>query len=292
MNGDQVLQLLLSGLTVGSIYALVAVGFAVVYNVTGVINFAQGEFAMLGALGAAGLVRAGLPLAAAAVVAVVAVTALGAALQRFAIYPARNYSPLAIISVTVGLAIALRGFAVLVWGTDSYTLPAFTGGEPLRVFGATVVRQSLWVTGLSAIAFVALLYFFNRTILGTAVRASVDNPVAARLMGIRPQRMALLSWALSAALGALAGVVVAPITFATYDMGVMLGLKSFVAALLGGVTNAPAAIVGGLLLGVIESLAAGLINPGYRDAIAFFLLLVVLFVRPAGLFPRATAQRV
>ncbi len=286
------LQLILSGLTVGSIYALAAVGFAVIYNVTGVINFAQGEFAMLGAMLAAACVRGGLPLPAAFVLAVLAVTVVGAVLQRFAIHPARNFEPLAIISITVGISIALRGIAVLLWGTESYTFPQFTTGAAVRLGGASLTRQSFWVMGLSAVAFLGLLYFFNHTVTGTAVRACVDNPLAARLMGIRPQRIALLSWALSAALGALAGVVIAPITFATYDMGLMLGLKSFVAALLGGLTNAPAAIAGGLLLGVTESLGAGLISSGYRDAISFLILLLVLWVRPSGLFPRAAAQRV
>lgn len=281
-----------SGLTVGSIYALVAVGFAVIYNVTGIINFAQGEFAMLGAMLGAALVRGGLSLPLAFVATLAAVTLTGAGIARFIIRPARRYELLAIISITVGLSIALRGLAVLVWGTESYTLPQFTSGDPVQIFGASLVRQSFWVLGLSAVAFVALLYFFNRTVTGTAVRACVDNLLAARLMGIRSERIALLSWALSAALGAMAGMVVAPITFATYDMGLMLGLKGFVAALLGGLTNAPAAIVGGLLLGVVESLGAGLISSGYRDAIAFLILLLILWVRPSGLLARASVQRV
>lgn len=286
------LQLVFSGLTVGSIYALVAVGFAVIYNVTGVINFAQGEFAMLGAMLGASLVRGGLSVPLAFLATLLTVTVAGAGIQRFIIHPARRFELLVIISLTVGLSIAIRGLAVFVWGTQSYTFPQFTAGDPVRILGASLVRQSFWVLGLSALAFAALLYFFNRTVMGTAVRACVDNLLAARLMGIRSERIALLSWALSAALGAVAGMAVAPITFATYDMGLMLGLKGFVAALLGGLTNAPAAIVGGLLLGVVESLGAGLISSGYRDAIAFLILLLILWVRPSGLLARASAQRV
>lgn len=175
LDAGSVLQLILSGLTVGSIYALAAVGFAVIYNVTGVINFAQGEFAMLGAMLAAACVRGGLPLPAAFVLAVLAVTVVGAALQRFAIHPARNFEPLAIISITVGISIALRGIAVLLWGTESYTLPQFTTGAAVRLGGASLTRQSFWVMGLSAVAFLGLLYFFNRTVTGTAVRACVDR---------------------------------------------------------------------------------------------------------------------
>jgi branched-chain amino acid transport system permease protein len=195
------------------------------------------------------------------------------------------------IIITIGVSILLRGIALTIWSSQSYALPPFTRGEPLTVLGAAFARQDVWVLGVAAAAMLALYVLFERTFFGAALRASVMSRDASRLMGISPAVMSLVAYTLSAALGALAGIVITPIALATYDMGIMLGLKGFVAAVLGGLVSAPGAVAGALLLGVIESFAAGLLSSGYSDSIAFALLLGVLVVRPTGLFPTAGAER-
>jgi len=285
-------QLILSGLTTGGIYALIAMGFVLIYNVTGILNFAQGEFVMLGAMLAITFFGAGLPLPLATGGAVLSVVLVGALVQRLALYPARRASIIAQIIITIGVSISIRGVALLLWGTDPRPLPSFSAGGPLSLLGAVVVRQSLWVMGAAGLSVLALYLFFEHTVAGKAFRACIINRLAARLMGISPERMALLAFAASAGLGALGGVVVAPITLGTYDMGLMLGLKGFVAAVLGGLTNAQGAILGGFLLGVVEALGAGLIHSGYRDGISFFILLLVLLVKPSGLLGLVDTKRV
>lgn len=282
---EQFAQYLASGLVVGGIYALIGLGFVIVYSVTRVINFAQGEFVMLGALSMTTLYGWGVPLPAAFVLTVFAVSAVGALLEQVAIHPARGAPPLAVLIITIGASIAVRGAALALWGTDPFALPAFSAGPPVHLFGAIVVRQGFWVLAVAAAAFALLWLFFTRTYTGTAVRACAVNPRAARLVGIRVDRMFLLAFALSGALGAVAGAVIAPITYATYDMGLMLGLKGFVAAVLGGLTSPPGAIAGGFLLGVLESVAAGLVSSGYKDAVAFVVLIGLCLVQVAGWLP-------
>ena len=288
---SELLQFLLSGIAAGGIYALVAVGFVTVYNVLGIINFAQGEFAMLGALTAASLVGHGVPLILAVPLAVAVAALVGAAVERGVLSPAAGSSELVRIIITIGVSIALRGIALTIWSSQSYKLPPFTTGKPLALLGAAMARQDLWVLGVAAAAMLGLYVLFERTFFGSALRASVMNRDASRLQGISPSVMSLVAYTLSAGLGALAGIVITPIALATYDMGIMLGLKGFVAAVLGGLVSAPGAVAGALLLGIVESFAAGLLSSGYRDALAFALLLVILVVRPTGLFTRAGAER-
>jgi branched-chain amino acid transport system permease protein len=280
---EQLIQYLITGLTSGAIYGLLAVGFAAVYNVTGIINFAQGESAMLGALTMVWLRgRLGLPLSVAFAFTVLIVAVVGAGTHYALIRPAKKASQMTLIMITIGASIAIRGIALVIWGTDAYPSPAFTSAAPIRLGSAILRPQSLWVAVATVLSVLALSLFLRRTMLGRALRACAINRTAAQLMGIRHTRMATLSFALGAALGALAGAVVAPITYATYDMGAMLGLKGFVAAILGGLSSSTGALVGGLVLGVLEVMAAGLISSGAKDAIAFAVLLVVLFVRPHG----------
>ena len=282
---DQLAQYLASGLVVGAIYALIGLGFVIVYSVTRIINFAQGEFVMLGALSAVTLVSRGLSLPVAFLLAVAAVALVGALLERVAIHPLRGASPLTILILTLGASIALRGAALIAWGTDPFAMPQFTPGPPLHIGGAMIVRQGVWVLVVATAVFALLWLFFNHTYVGTALRACAVNGRGARLMGIRVERMFLFAFALSGALGATAGVVIAPITYATYDMGLMLGLKGFVAAVLGGLVSPPGAIVGGFLLGVLESFAAGLVSSGYKDAVAFIILVGVCLAQVAGWLP-------
>jgi branched-chain amino acid transport system permease protein len=285
MAAEQLAQYLASGLVVGGIYALIGLGFVIVFGVTRIVNFAQGEFVMLGALAMATLSARGVAVPAAFVVSVLGVAALGGLLYRLAIYPLRDAAALAVLILTIGASITLRGGALIAWGTDPLAVPAFSPGPPVVVAGAVVVRQALWVLAVAVAAFVALWWFFTRTYAGAAVQACAVNPRAARLTGIRVERVALLAWVLAAGLGAAAGAVISPITYATYDMGLMLGLKGFVAAVLGGLVSPPAAIAGGFLLGVVESLAAGLVSSAYKDAVAFVVLIVVCLAQVTGALP-------
>jgi branched-chain amino acid transport system permease protein len=283
-------QYVASGLVIGGIYALIALGFVIVFSVSRVVNLAQGELVMLGALGMVSAQGAGLPLAGALMLTVVAVAAVGALLQRVALHPLRHAPPLAALILTIGASIALRGGALVAWGTDPFPLPAFSTGPPFRLGGAVVGRQALWVLGAAAVVFAALWLFFQRTYAGAAMRACAASPRGARLMGIRVDRMVLLAFALAGALGAVAGAVIAPITYATYDMGLMLGLKGFVAAVLGGLVSPPGAIAGGFLLGVLESLAAGLVSSAYKDAVGFVVLIVLCLAQTGGWLPWRLAE--
>lgn len=289
---EYVLQFLISGITVGSIYALVGLGFTIIYNASDVINFAQGEFVMIGAMSAVTFSVAGTPLIIAIIMAMLVTVLIGFALNLFAIKPAKGASVVTTIIITIGASIFLRGAALLIWGKDFYSLPAFSGEQPIHIAGATILPQNLWVLGMTVILVSAVLLFFKYTLLGKAVLACSCNSTAARLVGINVGKMMLLSYGISAMLGALAGVLIVPITFTSYDAGIMLGLKGFSAAILGGIGNPIGAVIGGLLLGILESLGAGFISSGYKDAIAFGIILLVLFIRPSGLLGRTTQERV
>ncbi|AEB09849.1 branched-chain amino acid ABC transporter permease [Desulfobacca acetoxidans] len=279
----ELLQYLFSGLTNGAIYALIGLGFSIIFNATAIINFAQGEFVMLGALTAISFYSFGLSLPLAFILSVVVVTAVGLGFERLAIRPAREATPISLIIITVGGGVLIKGLAMLLWGKDAYSLPPFSGREPLSIVGATILPQSLWIIGLMFILVAGLELFLRFTLLGKAMRAASFNPVAARLVGIRVSQMVQFSFGLSSALGAVAGVLIAPITMGVYDMGSMLGLKGFCAAVIGGLGSSFGGVLGGLVLGVAEAFASGLLSSGYRDAVAFLILLLVLFLRPQGL---------
>lgn len=289
---DQIIQFLATGLSIGSTYALVGLGFAIIYNASGVVNFAQGEFVMLGAMSAVGLLGAGVPYPLALLVAIVIVTLVGFSLNKFAIEPARGASVVATIIITIGASILLRGAALLVWGKDIFSMPAFTGDEPIQIGPATVVPQNLWIMGITVVLVIGVRYFFDKTLIGKAILACSCNKTAAGLVGINVKLMLLTSYGLSAAIGAVAGLLIAPIAFTSFDAGTMLGLKGFSAAILGGMGSSMGAVAGGLVLGVLESLGAGLISSGYKDAIAFVIILAVLFFKPSGLFGFKSVDRV
>lgn len=289
---DQLLQYLFSGLTLGAIYALIALALVMTYNITGILNMAQGEFVALGALTACSLYTAGLPALLCFFLAVLVTAAAGGLVERLAINPARDASPLSLIIITIGVSISLRGLALLIWGTDPHSLPAFTRGGPLQVLGAAVNTQSLWIFGLVVVTVAGLFAFMERTYWGKAVRACVVNRTAARLMGINPYLLSFLAFIASGAMGAAAGIFITPVTLATYDMGFMLGLKGFVAAVLGGINNVGGAIVGGFLLGVLEIFGAGLVSSGFKDAVAMIVLIAVLLVRPEGILGMVTGRKV
>jgi branched-chain amino acid transport system permease protein len=288
----QFAQYLLTGVTVGAIYALVALGFAIIYNASQVINFAQGEFVMVGGMAAVSLANAGWPMPAAIGAAVALAALLGLALEKFAVEPARGAPVVTLIIITIGASILLRGLATLAWDKNVHALPAFSGEKPILVAGASVLPQSLWVLGATLVVVALLAWFFNRTLLGKALLATSHNRLAAELCGISVRRVLMVAFGLSAALGAIAGILIAPITFTAWDVGVMLGLKGFAAAILGGLGSGPGAVLGGLALGLLEALSAGYVSSAYKDVIAFGIMLAVLVLMPGGLLGRRSAERV
>ncbi|MET3353519.1 branched-chain amino acid ABC transporter permease [Xanthobacter autotrophicus] len=289
---SDLLQFLASGVTVGAVYALVALGFTIIYNASDVVNFAQGEFVMLGGMISVAGVAAGLPLPLAALIAIAVTSAIGVALNTFAIEPARGAPVVSLIIITIGASIFIRGVTQIVLGKGTHRLPSFSGDEPLHVFGATVLPQSLWVTAGAVAIFVALWLFFTRTLTGRAVLATSNNRLAAQLVGINTRFVMTLSFALSAAIGALAGVLITPILPTSFEVGISLALKGFAAAMLGGMGSPKGALTGGLLLGLMEALTAGYISSHYKDAVAFFVILAVLFAFPRGLYGSNPTERV
>lgn len=289
---SEVLQFLSSGLTVGAVYALVALGFTIIYNASDVVNFAQGEFVMIGGMVTFFAHAAGVPLPFAALLAIVASVIVGILLNKLAIEPARGASVVALIIITIGASIFLRGLAQVVFDKQFHRFPSFSGDAPVNVLGATILPQSLWVLAGAVVIVVLLWQFFDRTLTGKAIAATAANRLAAQLAGINTNRMMMLSFGLSAAIGAVAGILVTPITFTNYDVGTLLALKGFSSAMLGGMGNPIGAVVGGLLVGIMEQLGAGYISSKYKDAIAFIIILLTLFVMPNGLFGRSRVERV
>ena len=288
----ETLQFVAAGLTAGSIYALVALGFSIIYVASRVINFAQGEFVMIGGMAASSLLAQGVPLAAAMALAIALATAIGLLLEKLAIERAPNADVVTLIIITIGASILLRGLAQVVWGKGIHALPPLSGAEPIRFGGASILPQSLWVIA-TMLAIVALLsWFFRATRLGRAMLATAHNRLAAQLVGIDVRLVLFASFGLAAALGAIAGVLITPIGFTSFEAGVMLGLKGFAAAILGGLGSFHGAILGGIVLGLLESLGAGFVSSSYKDAIAFVVLLAVLFIRPDGLLGVIRSERV
>ncbi|WP_119307825.1 branched-chain amino acid ABC transporter permease [Cohaesibacter haloalkalitolerans] len=289
---DALMQFLLSGMTVGAVYALVALGFTIIYNASDVVNFAQGEFVMLGGMITVFAHAAGLPLPLAALIAIVLTALVGVALNKLAIEPARGAPVVSLIIITIGASIVIRGAAQLIFDKQLHRFPSFSGDEPIRLLGAAILPQSLWVVGGAFFIFIGLWVFFTKTLTGKAVLATANNRLAAQLVGINTGWVMTLSFSLSAAIGALAGVLVTPITLVAYDVGVGLALKGFAAAMLGGMGNPKGALVGGILLGLLEAMTAGYLSSQYKDAVAFIVILAVLFAMPQGIFGAKRTERV
>ncbi|MGA3083589.1 MAG: branched-chain amino acid ABC transporter permease [Thermodesulfobacteriota bacterium] len=282
---SQIIQYLVTGLTVGSIYAMVGLGFTIIYNATGLINLAQGEFVMFGGLIMVFLTATlRLPLIPAFLVTLAVVTMIGMVYERVFINPLRQASLITLLIVTVAVSIFFRGIAMFIWGKNPYSLPPFSSGQPLIIAGAAIQPQIFWVLGLSLLSVILMNLFFNRTITGKAMSACAGNRLAASLVGINVSKMILLSFALSATLGAIAGAAITPIALMEYDRGPLLALKGFCAAVLGGLGLGTGAVVAGFIIGIVESFSAGFISSGFKDAIALIILILVLFIKPSGLF--------
>jgi branched-chain amino acid transport system permease protein len=286
------LQFAFSGVTVGAIYALVALGFTLIYNSSGVANFAQGEFVMLGGMVTFFATAAGLPLLPAALLAIMVAGIAGLLLHRLAIEPAKRASPVTLIIITIGASIFIRGVTAIVLDKNFHSLPPFFGSEPFVIGGATLLPQSLVVLVGAALVLLALWLFMSRTLYGKALLATAANRTAAQLTGINTTMMTTIAFVISAVIGAIGGIIVTPITLTFYDAGTMLALKGFAAAVLGGMGNPLGAVIGGLLLGLLEQFSAGYLSSQYKDAVAFIVILLVLFTMPQGLFGAKSVERV
>jgi len=347
-----ILQYVFSGITIGAIYAMVGLGFTMVYNSTSIINFAQGEFVMLGGLLGVTFVNGaknfGVPapyaIALRLVLAVGTTTLVGMLMEKLAIEPTdrlttfhyaglaiiifalarilggltvgpalavmivltaaaylllrrktvesmRNPSVLQLIIITIALSILIRGIAMFTFGKDPYFMAHFVPEQPISIFGATVLPQTLLVVVAIIVVVILVGLFFGFTLTGKAMKACAFNRDIAKLMGINDRWMILLSFAMSASVGAVAGYFVTPITLMDYDRGPMLALKGFGAAVLGGLGNGYGSVAAGFILGILEALGTGLISSGYKDAISLIILLAVLFYKPSGLFGSAEAAK-
>ena len=285
---DDLAQFVFSGLTSGAIYSLIALGFGVVHNTMGIVNFTQVDFVSLGGMMLfSALFSAGLSMPLSLIVAITGVTLIALLVESIGLRPSRSQNHLVLIFLTIGLSIMLRGGMKLIWGKNRMAVPPLSGEAPVKILGATLLPQALWILILTSVAIVGLVLFFRKTAIGLAMRGVAANPTAAAVVGLKIGRVKAASFALAGALGGLAGVLITPITTLSYDVGVLLGLKGFAAAILGGFGSFPGAILGGLLLGLLESLGAGYISSAYKDVIAFVILLMVLFIRPRGLLGRA-----
>ncbi len=285
------LQLTVAGLSQGSVYALLAVGLIAVYTVRHVINIAQGDFAMLAGLGGVWMVSAGMPLFLAILVAILTVTLVAVVMERVVIARVKNLTPLMSIIITLGVSTLLQAIMLIVWGPEAKGLPRFPGTD-LMIAGVSIRSQEFWMMGALVVVGGGIVLFYEKSRWGKALRACAEQPVAARIVGISPVAASVLAFAIAGFVGAVAGVVASPIYLSIWSGGLLLGLKGFVAAVLGGFVSFRAAIVGALLLGMIEAYVAGYVASGLRDGVAFLVLILVLVVRPQGLVIKPTAVRV
>ena len=280
----QLTQYVISGITIGCIYALVAIGFNIIFNSTGIINLAQGEFVMLGSMSMVLFSNFHMPLVIAFFLTIMVVGMVGGLFQKLIINPLRNESMAVLVFVTLGVSILLSGSVMFILGKDPYRPPAIIVSKPISLLGTAIDPQYLVVMGVTLLVVVLLTLFFEKTILGQAIKACSINRTAAGLMGISPQKMVFFSFVLSAVVGVIAGIVIGPITMMEYDRGPMLCLKGFAAAVLGGLGSILGAVLAGLMIGLLESFGAGYISSSYKDALALIVLLSVLFWKPSGLF--------
>jgi len=286
-------QQLVSGIALGCVYGLIALGFVLVYKATEVVNFAQGDLMMLGGFFAFTFIGIlGLNYWIGFAAAVAAMALFGMLAERVVVRPILGYPQFSIIMATIGLGYFLRSVVGMIWGTDDFTIETPFSHGVLRIGSLVLADDKLSVIAATIILCALLYLFFNRTTLGTAMRASSENMLAAYYMGIPVKRVVSIVWAISAAVATCAGVLLAPITFIHSNVGLVLGLKAFPAAVLGGFGSIPGAVVGGVLIGVIESMAGFYLAQGWKDVAPYIVLLVVLLLKPEGLFGHHVRKKV
>ena len=285
-------QMLAAGLAMGSIYALVALGFVLIFNAVGVVNFAQGEFVMVPAFVAVALMSAfNLPFLLVYLITILFMALFGIVFQRIAYYPLRNRSFLPVVISTIGVSIFLRNGAQVVFGAEPELMPRPTPPNVLNISGVFIDPQYIVIIAVTLILLAFQYYFFEKTSLGKKMQATAQDKDMARLLGIRVATMIALTFVYSSILGAVAGILVGPIFYVTKEMGAMLGLKAFCSTIVGGFGSVPGAILGGLFLGVVEVFASFYISSAYRDAFAFIILILVLLIRPQGFFGEKIAEK-
>ena len=290
---DVALQLVVSGLALGSIYALLALSLVIINKATDVVNFAQGEMAMLGTFACLAILSVvKLPLALVMLAAFPLGLAFGALVERLAIRPLAGGPPINALITTIGLFLVFHHLAGWVWGYDPYRFPSLFSPEPVIVAGARISQASLGILAVSLGVMAALYLFFEHTRLGIAMRAASMNRRAARLMGVNVGRVSMTAWGLATGIGLVAGMLVAPLTFLDFEMMVIVLLKAFAGAILGGFNSLPGAVVGCLVIGVLENLFGAYVSTAFKDAFAFGIIVLVLMVRPAGLFTRVAGTKV
>lgn len=286
------LQFTVAGLAQGSVYALLAVGLIAVFSVRHIVNLTQGEFATFAALGSIWLINFGMPPLVAILIGVVSVTLIAVLMERLVIARVKNMTTLVSIILTLGLATAMQAFMLVVWGADAKKLPEFPPAESLFIFGVSIQTQQIWMLGALIVVGGGIMFFYDKTKFGKAMRAVAEQPVAARIVGISPAMASITAFAIAGFSGSVAGVVASPLYFTIWSGGLLLALKGFVAAVLGGLSSFSMAIVGGLLLGLVEAYVSAYISSGYRDAAAFLILILVLIIRPSGLLRKTNHVRV
>lgn len=289
------LQYILNGIPIGAIYALVALSYSFIYAASGVLNWAQGDMVMLGAyIGFTLYSVFKLGFTIELIIAMLIVAIVGLAVQFLILKPLRNKKapPINVMIATLGVSIVVRNVALLIWGPNPQLYPSPVGTSPLTSGIISVTPQDLLIVAVGIIIMLVFQYFLKRTEEGKSLRAVAQDRYAAVLMGIDTERSDAIAFATSASIGAAAGILIAPVFFVTFNMGATIGLKGFVAAVIGGLGSVPGAIGGGLLLGIVESVAGGKISSGYRDAITYMLLILILWLKPSGLFLRKKRQKV
>ena len=286
-------QLVASGLALGSIYALLALSLVLINKATDVVNFAQGEMAMVGTFICFMLLgRTGLPLAVVLALALPLGAAIGAVTERLTMPPLRSAPPVNGLIATIGLWMIFHHGAGWIWGYDPLRFPSLFPPEPVNILGARVAQNSLGIVGVGIVVMTLLYVFFEYTRGGIAMRAASMNRHAAKLMGVNVGRVSLAAWALAGAISVVSGLLVAPLTFLDFEMMVSVLLKAFAGAILGGFNSLPGAVIGCLLIGVLENLFAAYVSSAFRDSFAFGIIIAVLMIRPQGLFTRRIARKV
>lgn len=289
----EIAQLLASGLAMGSIYGLFALGFVLVYRAVGVINFAQGELVTLSAfLGVTAAVLLQMPLLLAYALVILAMGLLGYIFERIAYHPLRGKPLVTVIISTIGISIILKNGVRIAWGPYPFALPSLFSWQSVEIAGVLISPQIIFVVIVAGLLFVLLHWFLNKTLLGRMMQAVAQDQETARLMGIRVDRIIALTFVLNSMLAGVAGLLLAPIFLVTSDMGSSVLVKAFSASIIGGFGSVPGAIVGGIILGVVEALAAVYISSIFKDAVAFLALILVLLLVPGGLFAEKVGERV
>lgn len=283
MDLRDAIQYSLSGLTLGSIYAVVALSLTLVYNATGVVNFAQGNLVTIGGLVAASLALQQLPMVATAVLAVVATAVVAALVYGLTVAPIPRASTFSSILVTLGVGIVLSNLSQIIWGTQAKALPPISQGPPLDILGARITLQAIWIMGAVALIMVVLYLFFARTRAGQMMLATAENREGAALVGINVPLIKLAAYVLAGVLAGAAGFLVTPVSSAIYSTALTFTLKGFAASVLGGFGSPMGAVVGGLTLGLLEAFGGAFLSTGYQDVVALLVLVLILMFRPGGM---------